>query len=327
MSLLGGFDGQDHISDRIPLPVDVIADTAFINDISGEVTVIKYWASNVLTTDAGQAAGTVVMIKLAYSGILDSAGAMIGNSQDTSFAWTTGTIFTSLVPCPKRHIEDGENATLEQIAADMTSDFSNGDYCIDHRNGVIYGVKATAGTTDNAAYKVATQTTGGGGSISGAVDIQKVAGTAVSAKNAAAGENPLLAGGEYEAIGSFTVDGGTAGDKTPFKTSNTGVLYVQEINGDGELGAAPQAYGIDAAGADTYTTVVTAGRDCSHIKISLEGANDAVVSLDGGTTDSFYIPANSAHVFDGVVIQNGATVQGKNYTGGSNYTKLTVTIW
>ena len=326
MSLLGGLDGQANISDRLPMPVDAVADTAYVNSISSETVQFYYWASNVWTVDAGQAAGTVVAARLAYTGILDSAGAMIGNSQDTSFAFTTGSILTTLVACPKRHIEDPENATLEEIATDMTSGFSSGQYCIDHRNGVIYGKKATTGTSDTGAYKVLTTSTGGGTGIASSVNVHKVGNTAVSAKNAAASEPPLNTGGEYELIGALVTDAGTAGDKVPWKGSAKGVQYVQTINSDGELGSAPDAYGLDAAGSDSYTTLVTASRDCSHIFISVQGAYDAIVSLDG-TNHQFYIPANSAHVFDGVVIQASATVQGKNAGAGENYINLAATIW
>jgi len=91
--------------------------------------------------------------------------------------------------------------------------------------------------------------------------------------------------------------------------------------------SAPQAYGIDTAGADTYTTVVTANAARTHMSVSLQGSNDAIVSIDGGTTDSFYIPANSIHVFDNLNIANSAIIQGKNASGGNNYTNLAITIW
>lgn len=105
--------------------------------------------------------------------------------------------------------------------------------------------------------------------------------------------------------------------------------YAARITGSIMVGAAnaPQEYGIDAAGADTYTTIVTASADREHVSISLQGSNDAIVSLDGGTTDHIYVPANSMLVMDSVLIANADDVQGKNATPGSNYTNLAVTIW
>jgi hypothetical protein len=89
----------------------------------------------------------------------------------------------------------------------------------------------------------------------------------------------------------------------------------------------PQAYGIDAVGADAYTTVVTATAQRTHISISLQGSYDAIVSVDGGTTDSFYVIAGSVQTYDSVLLANGAMVQGKNANAGQNYTKLAITIW
>ena len=63
---------------------------------------------------------------------------MIGNDGDTSVTFTTGTVLTTIKPCLKDPIEDPGNKTLEEIAADITANFANGEYCIDHRNGVIY---------------------------------------------------------------------------------------------------------------------------------------------------------------------------------------------
>lgn len=89
----------------------------------------------------------------------------------------------------------------------------------------------------------------------------------------------------------------------------------------------PEAYGIDAAGADTYTTLVTPTDDKEHLYLSLGGSNDAIVSIDGGTTDHFYIPAGTTVFLDALLIKSGVAIQGKNATPGSNYTNLTASIW
>ena len=175
------------------MPVDVVSDAAYVNSISGEAVQFYYFSTGVATADAGQAAGTVVVGKLAYTGILDSMGAMIGNDKDTSLAWTTGTIFPAAnrVPCPYEIIGASDKATLYSIATGVTADFTTGQWCLDHRNGMIYGKKATNGTADTAAYKVQTTATGGGTSITDSVNVAKVGGTAVSAKDAAFAEVPL----------------------------------------------------------------------------------------------------------------------------------------
>ena len=126
-----------------------------------------------LTTDAGEAAGTIVVGRLAYTGILDQLGCMVGNHTDTSLAWTTGTVLPMkyLRRCNYEAIETSRNADLVSIAYEMVQDFANGEWCIDHRNGVVYGKKATTGTSDTVAYKVLTQVTGGGTSVSTTVKI------------------------------------------------------------------------------------------------------------------------------------------------------------
>lgn len=83
----------------------------------------------------------------------------------------------------------------------------------------------------------------------------------------------------------------------------------------------------DVAGADTYTTLLTPAADATHIMVSLGGSSDAIISLDGGTTEHFVVVANSQVVLDGVSISSGVAIQGKNKTGGANYANLNVSVW
>jgi hypothetical protein len=50
---------------------------------------------------------------------------MVGNDDDTSLVWSTGTVLpaVSMKPGCKFHIESPDNKTLEQIALDLTSLF------------------------------------------------------------------------------------------------------------------------------------------------------------------------------------------------------------
>jgi len=90
---------------------------------------------------------------------------------------------------------------------------------------------------------------------------------------------------------------------------------------------APQAHGIDAVGTNAYATVVTASGARRHMHVSLQGSYDAIVSIDSGTTENFYIPANSSCVFDCILIADAATIQGKNAGTDENYEKLSITVW
>ena len=103
--------------------------------------------------------------------------------------------------------------------------------------------------------------------------------------------------------------------------TNAGTFAVQQTV------TSPLAYGTDATGADTYVTVVTASSAKTHIYILLGGSNDAIVSVDSGTTDAIYVPANSGLLLDDINIANGATVQAKNASAGNNYTNIRITIW
>ena len=85
--------------------------------------------------------------------------------------------------------------------------------------------------------------------------------------------------------------------------------------------------GEDATGQDAYAIVVTApSRECSFVHVAVEN-NGAIISLDGGTNDHFYIPPNTSRLFQGLVIAPGVTIRGRNLTPGSNYTNLRISVW
>jgi hypothetical protein len=182
MSLLNGVNPQNYVSDRYPMPVDNIADTSKVTSISAETVQLYYFNSGVVTIDAGQVAGTVVVGKLLYSGILDSMGAMIGNDEETSFAWITGTVLpqAQIKMCSKIVIEQYDNKTLYKIATQITANYSNGDWCLDHRTGLIFGKKATTGVSDTANYKIQTSETSGGGGLSSDINLDQVGGVATN---------------------------------------------------------------------------------------------------------------------------------------------------
>ena len=145
---------------------------------------------------------------------------------------------------------------------------------------------------------------------------------AVKVDNATATATPTVAmvGAHYKA----TLDTYNDNDATPFHTDANGRLLVAEQN---SASSALQALGTDAAGADAYATVLTSGAAATHIQVTLGGTNDAIVSVDAGTTDGIYIPAGSIITLDNVTIGATTAIQAKNATGGSNYASMTITIW
>ena len=89
----------------------------------------------------------------------------------------------------------------------------------------------------------------------------------------------------------------------------------------------PQAYGVDATGADGYATVLTVSGAKTHIAIQNTGTHPAIISLNSGTTDHFYIPGGVSAVFDNIAIADAATIQAKNGSAGNNYTGLYISVW
>ncbi len=99
-------------------------------------------------------------------------------------------------------------------------------------------------------------------------------------------------------------------------------------SGASTTSAAMQSIGTeDVAGADTYITIKTSGVAATHAIVSLDGANDAIISFDAGTTDHFVMKSNSVVVLDGLDIAASTAIQGKNKTAGLNYTNLNISIW
>lgn len=126
--------------------------------------------------------------------------------------------------------------------------------------------------------------------------------------------------------------------------TETGALHVVRVAGVGDTqvvtdlgpvtqaeeaaGGVPLAEGLDAAGADTFTTIFTCPAVvCHRILVQLEPGYDAVLSLDGGTTDTLTMKANTQLLLDGLNLPAGSVLQAKNKTAGENYTNLRMLAW
>jgi len=272
-----------------------------------------------LTTDAGQAAGTIVMFKLAYSGICDALGAMIGNESASSLAWTTGTVLPAkyIQHLPKWPIESSENKELVDIAYEVARSFTtNGEWGLDFRSGLGIGRKATTGTSDTAAYKIQTQTTGGGGSVTASQDIQSIKSVDLVADNAAspATDYPLPVGGQYNSTSPTYLDG----DRSILQTNSSGALKV-DATFDGELSIPPYTH---SSARGDFTAAYT-----SNVTITITGAdtltNDQLVFIKltdtAGTSSSVYVNGQ-----DGVTMSTSANVititgAGTPFTSGDTY--------
>ena len=197
---------QQEVSEQVRLPVDNVGTDAKVS-ITGETVQLEYWNAGTLTVDAGQAAGVAAQGSLAYRNIKNAAGDMTGTSLDSSLSFTS-TAFTSEVAFPY-----GKKEQFSALAGDdrldaITAGFAEGEYCVDYRTGVIYGVKADNSLTLTAtAYKVETNTSGGGsGGIASDVNVAKVGGTAITlGQKAMASSIPVVLPSD-QTIGGADVD-------------------------------------------------------------------------------------------------------------------------
>ena len=86
--------------------------------------------------------------------------------------------------------------------------------------------------------------------------------------------------------------------------------------------------GTDAAGADAYAAVIAAPTAPKVYRnlVAVCATQNAILSLDAGTTDQVFVVAGAAPVrFDGLWITKA--IHAKNATGGSNYANLAVMVW
>lgn len=87
--------------------------------------------------------------------------------------------------------------------------------------------------------------------------------------------------------------------------------------------------GADAVGADTYVEVIAAPAGnrgpYTHLIVSC-ATKDAIISLDGGTTDHIQVSAGVLPMrLDGLSIRGA--IQAKNAAAGENYATLVANAW
>lgn len=91
--------------------------------------------------------------------------------------------------------------------------------------------------------------------------------------------------------------------------------------------AGPPTYDTDDTGQDAYETVLTTpSRVCGHLLVQCE-TNDAIISMNGGTTDHLYVTKDKTYCLDGLAIPGGQAIQAKNASAGNNYANLKMTVW
>jgi len=147
---------QREISLQRALPTDDIGNASTVKSVSGETLQLFYYNAGVLTTDAGQAAGTLVVGKLAYDNVLSKIGDVIGTNLDTSLSFSNTNTFDTEVKFPYREAELGDtDSGYNKLLAISEVLTANGMYTIDYRTGTVYGRKKNTSATVAVSYKYA----------------------------------------------------------------------------------------------------------------------------------------------------------------------------
>ena len=170
--------GQYDMSSQVPMPSDRVDDTSVSNNVAAETLTWLYVTAGAFASATGQAAGTVVMGKLTYSGITNSAKIGVGHTLDTSFVPAATTRIDTRVDVPDEVFYEMAFMSPTGQAAKIAEYLkANGHYCVNHRTSQIWAKSKAIVADDTVAYSYLTTLSGGGAGDK--VDLIKVGGTAV----------------------------------------------------------------------------------------------------------------------------------------------------
>jgi len=209
--------GQEQISAKRPMPVNETYVSPQVATSSSATVQLYYYNAGVRTSDAGQAAGTVVDATFVHKNILNTLGTTIASKNDTSLAYTCLALTTEIEVSSKpglwELIEALDDISLSTRVAQIGALLSNGEFIIDYRRGYLIGKKATTASTMTSVTYNYTLPTGGTGTS--ATQIQG---------NAASGAtdvgNPVKTGGVYN-TSAPTLTNGQRGDTQMDVNANT----------------------------------------------------------------------------------------------------------
>jgi hypothetical protein len=214
---------QANVSPFRPMPVDDKGSSSAIVTVTGETVQFYYSNSGVLTADAGQAAGVLVVGQFAFNNIKNALGNFEASKNDTSLSFTS-TAFTSEVLVDWETFENMDETTFANRLSTICSGFSNGQYVVDYSNGTIYGKKASTQTTlTSATYKYQSSSASSAAIVpgTGATNLGKAEDAAHTSGDV--GVMSLAVANEAQSNIS-----GTDGDYTPIGTNRKGTVYVAE---------------------------------------------------------------------------------------------------
>lgn len=322
---------QSEVSEQRRMPVDGVNSDA-LTLVTGETVQLYYFSSGVLTTDAGQAAGVTVVGKLANRNILGDLGDVVGSYGDTSLSFTS-TAFTNRKQFNAIDVEmaerDSENnlLSLTAKATAATSGFGNGDYCIDHRTGTLYGVKAsTQVTLTSAAYSVNISVSGGGGGIASDVNIDQIAGVDVIADDGAYTAGTSTGIVAFGFADETTPDSVGEGDVGALRMTLDRKLHISS-NFAEDTAHASGAYGTQVLGVrnDALAALATTDGDYSPLQVSAAGGLYTGISEVLGATISATNPV-FAELTDGTAVVSAANPLNTQLSDGTTQADIIATI-
>jgi len=245
---------------------------------------LSYYSAGTLTTDSGQAAGTVVVFQLTCGKVKNALGSMEATNDDTSLSFTS-TALTSEVAFPWYDAEKYDEKSGSSRATAITANLKNGQYCIDYTHGTGYGKKADTSTTlTGVSYKIQSGLDGGDTVVTGAINIEKINGSTVAATN------PLFV---------QMTDGNSVFSSTnPFNVkigdATSQVSVIPTIN---SLKTDISSYGGTAVGlANPIHVLLTDGVKTAGIVSTYGSLKTDLTSIAGIVVKNFVFAEDSVHV-------------------------------
>lgn len=181
------------------------------------------------TADAGEAAGTIVLAKLAKAPVLnlfgDRIGEYSGSALSTSISFTTG-VMDSTLECGFIHGGMLNERITQTIAYLATK--ANGSWACDYLTGLIILKKKTTGTSQSISYKVRATISGGSSDITSVIP-------GTSATNLGKAEDAATASGDTgvaileRRIDTLASSAGTDGDYAFKNQDSLGASYSREV--------------------------------------------------------------------------------------------------
>jgi hypothetical protein len=213
---------QADVSGPVPLPTDRVDDASTVTAVSGEALTWYYVTSSAWASATGQAAGTVVTGKLAFSGVLNSMKSAVGTYNDTSLSFAAATRAATKVSIPEDVLSQMVFMTpTEQSATAAKFLTTAGYYAIDHRRGQIWLKSKDTVANDSVSYSYMAPVVGSGGPTASVTltNLEK----AEDAVHTSADKGLMALAVRNDA---GTALAGATGDYIPLTTDNLGSLRV-----------------------------------------------------------------------------------------------------